>query len=607
MEVELTAIWESILNTRPIGVEDKFFDLGGHSLLAVRLLAQVEKKFGRKLPVAVVFQAPTIREMAGFLRSEKSVATSSSLVEIHAKGSKPTLYFVHGVGGGMFWGYTNLARSLGQDQPVYVLKSRAMDGEEEFSRIEAMAAQYVADVREFQPKGPYYLGGYCFGGNVAYEMARQLHAVGETVALLAVMNAAPPNSSYGKLRWTPRGAIKFLGNFSYLVARSLKWGSRQRKEFLRWKAALSRRRILRLLKFSHAASSQIDVDDIVDLSSFPEDQRKLWGAHIRALIEYFPQPYPGKVTLFRSRGHPLFSSFDPQFGWSDLAGEVEVRTVPGAHESILEEPHVRILAEKLKECLRRTQAEQAIYSTMKSCTAKQEVPSSDDQLKWNETQDDYPRDLCIHHLFEEQAKRTPDAPAVVGAGEQLSYHELNRRANQLAHHLQSLGVGPDVPVGICLERSINLVVGMLGILKAGGAYVPLDPAYPRERLALMMEDAQAPVLLTQTELASSLPVEQRKVVCLDRSWTTETLEHNPMRSATAQSLAYVIYTSGSTGPPQGRGNGAWPTREFDLVAAQKLVSRQGRSDPAILFPQLRCILSGDFFHMVQWRRACVNR
>ena len=551
LEVELTTIWESILNTRPIGVEDKFFDLGGHSLLAVRLVAQVEKKFGRKFPVAVVFQAPTIREMAGFLRAEKSVTKSSSLVEIQAKGTKPPLYFVHGVGGGMFWGYTNLARSLGLDQPVYALKSRAMDGEEEFSRIEAMAAQYVADVRELQPKGPYHLGGYCFGGNVAYEMARQLHAAGETVALLAVMNAAPPNSSYGRLRWTPGGVIKFLVNFSYLAARSLNWGARQRKEFLLWKAALSRRRVMRFFKIPHAAAKQIDVDNIVDLSTFPQDQRTLWEIHIRALIGYFPQRYDGKVTLFRSRGHPLFSSFDPQFGWGDLAGEVEVQAVPGAHESILEEPHVRILAEKLKGCLRRTQGDQTVSSNKRSSMDDQSVSITIDRSNRNETQADFPRDLCIHHLFEEQVKRTPDAPALLCAGEELSYQEVNRRANQIAHHLQSLGVGPDVPVGICLNRSINLVVGMLGILKAGGAYVPLDPAYPQERLALMLEDAQAPILLTQTELASSLPAEQRKIVCLDQSAATEALAHNPVRGVTAQSLAYVIYTSGSTGRPKG--------------------------------------------------------
>ena len=118
-------------------------------------------------------------------------------------------------------------------------------------------------------------------------------------------------------------------------------------------------------------------------------------------------------------------------------------------------------------------------------------------VEWNATQADYPRMPCIHQLFEAQVERTPDAVAVVFEDQQLTYRELNPRANQLAHHLRALGVGPEVLVGICMERSLEMVIGLLGILKAGGAYVPLDPAYPQERLAFMLEDAQAPVLLTQ--------------------------------------------------------------------------------------------------------------
>ena len=121
-------------------------------------------------------------------------------------------------------------------------------------------------------------------------------------------------------------------------------------------------------------------------------------------------------------------------------------------------------------------------------------------VEWNDTQVDYPHDKCIHQLFEEQVERTPDAVAVVFENQQLTYQELNCRANQLAHYLQSLGVGADVLVGICVERSLEMVVGLLGILKAGGAYVPLDPDYPTERLSFMLEDAQVPVLLTQQQL-----------------------------------------------------------------------------------------------------------
>jgi len=174
-------------------------------------------------------------------------------------------------------------------------------------------------------------------------------------------------------------------------------------------------------------------------------------------------------------------------------------------------------------------------------------------VAWNDTEADYPKDKCIHQLFEEQMVRTPGAVAVVFEGERLTYAELNRRANQLAHCLQKLGVGPEVLVGICVERSLETVVGLLGILKAGGAYVPLDPVYPEERLAFMLEDAQVPVLLTQQRLVEGLPEHEASVVCLDMDCEAIAgeSEDNLASGVIADNLAYVIYTSGSTGRPKG--------------------------------------------------------
>ena len=171
-------------------------------------------------------------------------------------------------------------------------------------------------------------------------------------------------------------------------------------------------------------------------------------------------------------------------------------------------------------------------------------------VEWNDTAADYPRDRCIHELFEAQVARTPEAVAVVFEDRQLTYGELNARANQLAHHLIALGVGPEVLVGICMERSLELIVGLLGILKAGGAYVPLDPGYPAERLAFMLKDTAAPVLLTQQGLLGQLPQYEGRIVCLDRD-APDINAHNDKptraRHATSEALAYVIYTSGSTG------------------------------------------------------------
>jgi len=173
-------------------------------------------------------------------------------------------------------------------------------------------------------------------------------------------------------------------------------------------------------------------------------------------------------------------------------------------------------------------------------------------VEWNDTYRPYPHDKCIHQLFEEQVEKTPDAVAVVYEEESLTYQQLNDRANQLAHYLRSLGVKPEVLVGICIERSPLMIVGMLGILKAGGAYVPLDPAYPQERLAFMLEDAHVLVLLTQESLVNTLPPHKAQVICLDSdkaisNSSTENLTH----TTTTNNLAYVIYTSGSTGRPKG--------------------------------------------------------
>jgi amino acid adenylation domain-containing protein len=189
-------------------------------------------------------------------------------------------------------------------------------------------------------------------------------------------------------------------------------------------------------------------------------------------------------------------------------------------------------------------------------------------VEWNDTDRDYPREKCIHQLYEAQVERTPEAVAVVFENRQLNYHELNQRANQLAHYLRKLAVGPEVRVAICLERSFEMVIGLLAILKAGGVYVPLDPDYPKERLAFMLDDSRATVLLTQEGLVPQLFESERtkngrprsstldsqiNVVLLDkdRDIIARYSEENPVSEATADNLAYVMYTSGSTGKPKG--------------------------------------------------------
>jgi len=188
-------------------------------------------------------------------------------------------------------------------------------------------------------------------------------------------------------------------------------------------------------------------------------------------------------------------------------------------------------------------------------------------INWNDTGADFAKEKLVHQLFEEQSEKTPDAAAIVFGDVQLTYRELDERANRLAGELQNLGVGPDVRVGICVTRSLEMMVGLLGILKAGGAYVPLDPTYPKERLTFMLKDSQAPVLLTQTSLCDHLKLQSSnlQVLCVDEvphEMRTRTKDENkdelthtsrltPHASQPSTTLAYVIYTSGSTGQPKG--------------------------------------------------------
>ena len=221
---------------------------------------------------------------------------------------------------------------------------------------------------------------------------------------------------------------------------------------------------------------------------------------------------------------------------------------------------------------------------------------------------DYPADHCVHQLFEYQAHLTPEALALVSSGDSLSFAQLNAQANRLAHHLRRLGAGPDVPVGIFAERSLGLVVALLAILKAGAAYLPLDPAYPAERIAFMLRDADAPVLLTQASLLPALPELSSTILCLDRDaqhWANlPDADLDPL--ATPSNLAYVIYTSGSTGSPKGILNThralvnrlTWAQRQFTCSPNERHAQKTAISFIDSLTETLTPLLAGAQLHIV---------
>ncbi len=174
-------------------------------------------------------------------------------------------------------------------------------------------------------------------------------------------------------------------------------------------------------------------------------------------------------------------------------------------------------------------------------------------VDWNQTKSDYPREQRAHQLFEAQVERTPDSPAVIFNDQSLTYRQLNQRANQLAHHLRSLGVGPEKMVGVYLERSLEMVVAVLGVLKSGAAYIPMDPLFPAHRIRYMIEDSQMPVIVTQQSLIDSLPQHNAQLILMDddANVLARQPQENPSPLGDTESLAYVIFTSGSTGRPKG--------------------------------------------------------
>jgi amino acid adenylation domain-containing protein len=354
LERQLARIWEEVLRVQPIGIGDDFFDLGGHSLLGIRLFARIEKELGEKLPIALLFRCPTVEQLAQTLRSGVASPASSALIAIQPGGSRPPLFCVHGWGGGVLR-YAELARLLGPEQPFYGLLAKGESGlEEPDVRIEDMAAHCIQAVRMQQPQGPYYLGGYCLGGVVAYEMARQLQAEGERLALLAVLEGYAPGREEAKRQLRhPRVLSRFAVNLPRWLRDTLREpGAGQRL------AARLRRRLRHAdeLRGLDGRVHQAITARFGEEPDAPESLRRLMIAHLQAVRSYRPQPYAGRVTLFRVQALALFSAHDPAMGWGKLAtGGVEVRIVAGAHYNMLERPHVAALAVKLKESLEQAQ------------------------------------------------------------------------------------------------------------------------------------------------------------------------------------------------------------------------------------------------------------
>jgi amino acid adenylation domain-containing protein len=347
LERQLARIWQEILSVHRVGVRDNFFDLGGHSLLAVRMFARLEEQVRVKLPLATLFQTPTIEGLSAVIRGATWPASGRSLVAIQPAGDRPPVFGMPGVTGTVFF-YRDLARYLPPDQPFYGLQSRGIDGAgKALTRVEDIAAEFLREIREIQPEGPYYLVGLCMGGVVAYEMAQQLRATGEEVGLLGLLETWPPLVSSGRRLMASARTRAFLG---FVMSRLRLYG--QALARLHWREQV--RYLLGRIKLLGAIGARGGLSREVRVELY---ERVVTQANLLAFGQYRPQVYPGPVVLFCAGGRQVAPGHDYRLGWRDLAaGGFDVYTVPGDDSGrMVAEPNVRLVAEYLQSYLDRGQ------------------------------------------------------------------------------------------------------------------------------------------------------------------------------------------------------------------------------------------------------------
>jgi amino acid adenylation domain-containing protein len=347
LELQLTEQWEELLRV-PVGVTDDFFEMGGHSLLAVRLMSRIEQLYGRKIPLAALFKAPTIESLASLLRRETDVTARSPLVPIQTRGSGRPFFCVHPVSGNVLC-YRALARRLGARQPFYGLQARGLDDDDDEpqTQVEAMACDYLEAVRGVQPHGPYLLGGWSVGGLIAFEMARQLQAQGEEVRLLALLDTTAPNAQAG---------TKVIDDASLPASFALHLGLSP-AQIQDVADALSEAQTEDYMSFmlERAKAANIIPHDM-SLAHLRQRYR-VFKANIDAARSYRPANYPVSVALFRAEERDSDTQTDATLGWSRLGLEhIEVYDTPGSHLTIMQEPYVSVLAERLAECITHAQS-----------------------------------------------------------------------------------------------------------------------------------------------------------------------------------------------------------------------------------------------------------
>lgn len=329
-EENIAGLWRELLALDTVGVNDNFFDLGGNSTLAVRMMTQIDERFGRKLPLVALFQQATVAHLADLLRRQGGSSEEHSLVPIQPHGSKPPLFLIHPAGGTVFC-YLDIARHLGPDQPVYGLQAQGVDGElPPHTQVEEMAAHYVRAIRGLQAEGPYYLGGWSSGGVLAYEVARQFADQQQQVALLALFDAAMPgpDQSFSQDDFLPLLLMLFPGEGKESMDHLKQLSPEDQLAYFRERAEQAQ---------------------LVIAGANPEHAQhvfEVFQANLSAMLDYRPRPYAGHITLFRASDQSTPMHSDPYLGWSLWADSVETHEIPGDHVTMFQEPAVAAVAEQ---------------------------------------------------------------------------------------------------------------------------------------------------------------------------------------------------------------------------------------------------------------------
>ena len=343
MEMQLQLVFERFLNRRPIGTDVSFFELGGDSLQALQLIVEIERFTQKKLPLEILYRASTIESLAKAIVDLSGDAKFSSMVPLQPLGNKPPLFLVHTTPGDVLC-YGGLIYHLGLDQPCYGFQSLGFGCKEEsHTHVEEMAAYYVKQLCSIQPSGPYFLGGWCYGGIVAIEMGHQLIAAGQEIAFMALIETPAPAPPFSNFNY-------YLRRIACLLKMKPKQWGNYLGEKVKYYRGIKTANEMRFRRVEKSESASVE-----ETNRHLAQLEHVYHTNLDALKFYRARPYPKKIILFNAEEQDPAMVIDPLYGWPSLAAKIEVHTVPGNHDTILMEPHAKVLAQKFAACLARSQ------------------------------------------------------------------------------------------------------------------------------------------------------------------------------------------------------------------------------------------------------------